>query len=63
MTTTIDFPPARQIIPICAWCPDKEEREAQALREHPGAMLSHGCCLQCAADLREEHLNTERTSS
>jgi len=40
------------IIPICAWCPDKEEQEAKVNTDI--YVISHSICEQCIEKVREE---------
>jgi hypothetical protein len=44
----------RPIVTVCAWCPDKAERDAEASSR--GARVSHGICPACREkQLREIH--------
>jgi len=37
---------------VCAWCPDKKEKEAAILAKDPNAKISHGICPECLAKLK-----------
>lgn len=52
-------PTTTPIVVVCAWCPDKPERDAEALRL--GYRVSHTICEACKekqlADLTPDRLN------
>jgi hypothetical protein len=45
------------IITVCAWCPDRKEREKKA--KESGHEVTHGICPECFERVKKETLNTK----